>query len=126
MTATPPDTGSDLAPEAEPVVVYDVFPAEVTVAGVTHRLARVIATEARIYVYTPGRKRVAELAYTAELDRAGSSIPEPGTVRQAQAHLTAAGQPEPTVHVTPLRSCGCSASWLRSFRPFDTYRSGKR
>lgn len=125
MTAAPvTGSSSDLAPEEEPVVVYDLFPAEVTTPVGIRRDARVIATRERVYVYVGGARRRPELLYVAPVDWQLSTLPAAGRVRQDQAHLARLGATEPEVHVTPTRSCGCSAGYLRSFTPWQPWRRG--
>lgn len=125
MTAAPV-TGppSDLVPEEGPVVVYDLFPAEVTTPAGIRRDARVIVTRERVYVYVGGAKRKPELLYAASVDWERTTLPPGGRRRSDQAHLAVVGEPEPSVHVTPTRSCGCSAGYLRGFSPWTPWRTG--
>lgn len=125
MTAAPvTGSSSDLAPEEEPVVVYDLFPAEVTTPVGIRRDARVIVTRERVYVYVGGRNRQPELLYAASVDWQLTTLPPHGKRRAEQAHLAVSGDAEPSVHITPTRSCGCSVGYLRGFTPWRPWLTG--
>lgn len=106
------------APEESPVVVRDLFPAEVQVGGLIYRTAFAVITRERLYVWqAEGRDRIlrAERVY----DPAASLVPRYNAPPRQEAHLVLDGGVDAVVR--RQRGCGCSSS-LRGWRPWQPYR----
>lgn len=113
-------TGVDT--ETDPVVVRDVFPAEVATPAGVHRGVRAVITRERLYVFAAdgaGRK----LILSEPLDLARSLLAHPSAPRNRAHHLVLNGQQEATVHVTRARGCGCGSP-LKGWQPWTPYRQG--
>jgi hypothetical protein len=104
--------------EDDPIVVRDLFPAEVQVGDVTYRTAFAIITRERLYVWqAEGRERVLRLS--AAYDPARSTIPAyHAPPRQDARVVMYDGR---TAVVRRQRGCGCGSS-LRGWRPWRPYR----
>jgi hypothetical protein len=116
-------TALDLPPEASPVVVRDLFPAEVQVGGSVYRTAFAVITRERLYVWqAEGRDRI--LRFVMEYDPGRSTVPPYHAPPRQEARLYAAGPRDDlagAVVVRRQRGCGCSSS-LRGWRPWRPYR----
>ncbi len=117
-------TALDLGPigaEEAPVVVRDLFPAEVVVDDLVYRTAFAVVTRRRLYVWqAEGRERVLRLV--AEYDPDASAIPRYNAPPRQEARLVLRGHPTAsTAIVRRQRGCGCSSS-LRGWRPWSPYR----
>ena len=110
-----------LAAEDEPVVVRDLFPAEVQVGDLVYRTAFAVVTRRRLYVWqAEGREKVLRLV--AEYDPAGSTIPSSHAPPRQQATVRLVGHPDASyAYVRRQRGCGCTSS-LRGWRPWRPYR----
>lgn len=101
--------------ESNPVVVRDVFPAEVYVGGITYRTARALVTRERLYVFqAQGRERLLRLdePYT------DGSIPRyNASPREATSLTLADGR---AVVIRRQRGCGCGSP-LRGWSPWSPY-----
>lgn len=114
MTA---ETDLGLAPEESPVVLRDVFPAEVHIGGHVYRTAFAIVTRARLYVYqAEGRARILRLE--AEYDPAASTVPRYNAGPREDATLQLLDGR--TARVTRQRGCGCGSP-LRGWHPWSPY-----
>jgi hypothetical protein len=109
--------------EDAPVVLRDVFPAEVWVDGVVYRTARAIVTRERVYVWqAEGRQQLLRLdeAYLPE----SSTVPRynagPREETRLQLRDSEPGAMRALV-VRRQRGCGCGSS-LRGWRPWNPYR----
>lgn len=106
---------------ASPVVVRDVFPAEVLYDGRVYRTARAIVTRDRVLVYLRPGEPVLDLAY----DPGVSVVPPLNAPRSRAAHLAVRADDgsltEPSVHVNGQRGCGC-ANPLKGWTPWQPYR----
>jgi hypothetical protein len=114
----------DLGPigaEESPVVVRDLFPAEVQLGDLVYRTAFAVITRRRLYVWqAEGRERVLRLV--AEYDPAGSTVPAYNAAPRENATLALRGHPAAlTAIVRRQRGCGCGSS-LRGWRPWRPYR----
>lgn len=100
-----------------PVVIRDVFPAEVAIGGEVHRTARAIITRDRLLVYLTTAGPVLDTPY----DAAASDVPPISAPRSRPAHLTLAdGTP---AHVNGQRGCGCGNP-LKGWTPWQPYLKG--
>lgn len=117
MTA-PPELEFGLQPEPSPVVVRDLFPAEVHVDGLVYRTAFVVITRERLYVWQ-GEGRDRPLRLVAPYDPATSTVPAYHAPPRQDARLDL-GRGR-TALVRRQRGCGCSSS-LRGWRPWRPYR----
>lgn len=109
-------------PEPEPVVIRDVFPAEVATPSGVYRQARAVVTRTRLYVW------VAEgdgprLVLCEAINPGRTVFARPNAPRSHAHHVTLSGQEEATVHVTRARGCGCGSP-LKSWQPWSPYRQG--
>lgn len=111
-------TATALTPEESPVVVRDLFPAEVTVGGFTYRTAFAVITRERLYVWqAEGRDRV--LRIERAYDPAASAVPGYNAPPRQEARLVLADGVDATVR--RQRGCGCNSA-LRGWRPWRPYR----
>jgi len=101
--------------EADPVVIRDVFPAEVALPGQHLRSARVVVTRARVYAWIGDR----ELILDAEYDPGESAVPALNAPPSRAAHLRLADGSE--VHVNKQRGCGCGSP-LKGWQPWSPFR----
>jgi hypothetical protein len=104
-----------------PVVVRDVFPAEVLYDGQVYRTARAVITRDRALVYLRPGEPVLDVAY----DPAASVVPPLSAPRSRAAHL-AVRAPDgsltaPSLHVNGQRGCSCSNP-LKGWTPWQPYR----
>jgi len=107
--------------EEEPVVVFDVFPADVSIGAELERKARVLATsEGHVYVFVV-RNGAPHLLTVREWEAASTSFPGPGAYRTKPTTLAAEGDTEPPVVVNPTRGCGCSSP-LKGWNPWPIVR----
>lgn len=118
-------TALDLGPigaEDAPVVIRDLFPAEVQLGDLVYRTALAVITRRRLYVWqAEGRDRVLRLV--AEYDPAGSTIPPYNAAPRQQATLRLLGHPDASYAVVRRqRGCGCGSS-LRGWHPWQPYRT---
>jgi hypothetical protein len=98
-----------------PVVVRDVFPAEVAVGGNVYRSARAVITRDRLLVYLTTAGPVVDTPYDREL----SAVAPLNAPRSRASHLTLAdGRP---AHVNGQRGCGCGNP-LKGWTPWQPYR----
>lgn len=112
MTAPPPVV------EDAPIVVRDLFPAEVQVGDLLYRTAFAIVTRERLYVYqAEGRDRVLRLSEPYDPDR--STVPAYNAPPRVDARLVLADGRRAVVR--RQRGCGCGSS-LRGWRPWQPYR----
>ncbi len=114
----------DLGPigaEESPVVVRDLFPAEVQLGDRVYRTAFAVITRERLYVWqAEGRERFLRLV--AAYDPAASTVPRYNAPPRQEATLVLLGHPTAsTAIVRRQRGCGCSSS-LRGWRPWHPYR----
>lgn len=118
MTAAPAELAFGLQPEPSPIVIRDLFPAEVHVDGIVYRTAYAVITRERLYVYqAEGRDRVLRLV--APYDPAGSTVPPYQAPPRQESRLDlGAGR---TATVRRQRGCGCGSS-LRGWHPWRPYR----
>lgn len=109
-------------PETNPIVVRDVFPAQVVTPSGVARTARVVLTQSYVYVWTmvDGRRT---LALCEPYEPGSSTLAARGAPRNVASHLTLAGQEAPTVHIQRERGCGCNNP-LKAWRPWTPYRVG--
>jgi hypothetical protein len=98
-----------------PVVVRDVFPAEVTVTGRVYRNARAVITRDRLLVYLTTAGPAVDLPY----DRAGSTVPPLNAPRARASHLALTGGGQ--AHINAQRGCGCGNP-LKGWTPWQPYR----
>ncbi len=117
-------TALDLGPigaEESPIVVRDLFPAEVQLGDLVYRTAFAVITRERLYVWqAEGRERVLRLV--AAYDPAGSTIPAYNAPPRQEATLRLVGHPDASYAVVRRqRGCGCGSS-LRGWRPWRPYR----
>lgn len=106
MTQTVDDT---------PVVLRDVFPAEVAVGGQVYRTARAIVTRNRLLVYLTTAGPALDVPY----DPAASSIAPLNAPRSRATRLALAdGQ---TANINGQRGCGCGNP-LKGWQPWRPYR----
>lgn len=102
-----------MTPEDAPVVRRSLFPARVTLPdGTVHRLAKLVVTQERVYVFVLAQPTVAtvyEAPYSdATLPRGYQPVTDLYRVTTADGELVA----------QRLTGCGCSARSLKSYRPF--------
>lgn len=110
------------APEESPVVVRDLFPAEVWIGDLAYRTAFAVITAERLYVWqAEGRDRVLRVEYP--YDPAASTVPAYNAPPRQEARLVLVGgsQDGVTATVRRQRGCGCGSS-LRGWRPWRPYR----
>jgi hypothetical protein len=110
------------APELSPVVVRDLFPAEVQIGDLTYRTAFAVITRERLYVWqAEGRERVLRVEYP--YDPVASTVPAYNAPPRQDARLVLVGgsQDRQTAIVRRQRGCGCGSS-LRGWRPWQPYR----
>jgi hypothetical protein len=110
-------------PEGTPLVVRDVFPAEVAVAGVVFRSARAVVTRERVYVWL-AQDGAPKLVLSSAYDPATSSVAVLNAPRSKASHLQLADDDEygsAMLHVNGQRGCGCSSP-LKAFTPWQPYR----
>lgn len=100
-----------------PVVVRDVFPAEVVHGGDVYRTARAIITRDRVLVYLTPAGPVLDSPY----DPAASAVAPISAPRGKASHLTLADGT--VVHVNGQRGCGCGNP-LKGWTPWQPYRKG--
>jgi hypothetical protein len=117
-------TALDLGPigaEEAPVVIRDLFPAEVQLGDLVYRTAFAVITRRRLYVWqAEGRERVLRLV--AEYDPDASTVPRYNAPPREPATLVLLGHPDAsTAIVRRQRGCGCGSS-LRGWRPWQPYR----
>lgn len=99
-----------------PVVVRDVFPAEVVLpTGDVARSARVVITRERVLVWVTPAAPILDRAY----DAAASQVPALSAPRSRPAHLDLGDGT--FVHVNGQRGCGCSNP-LKGWTPWRPYR----
>lgn len=110
MTVTAQPTGS-------PIVVRDVFPAEVAVGGRVLRSARAVITRDRLLVYLTTAGPVIDTPY----DPAASAVPPLNAPRARAAHLVLADGTQ--AHINGQRGCGCGNP-LKGWTPWQPYRKG--
>lgn len=108
--------------EPNPVVLRDVFPAEVHVDGLVYRTARAIVTRERVYVWqAQGRERALRLdeAYLPE----SSTVPRYNAGPREETRLQLRGS-EPgamrSLVIRRQRGCGCGSP-LRGWHPWSPY-----
>lgn len=123
---TAPVDLAQLGAEASPVVVRDVFPAEVWLSdGNVYRTARAVVTRERVYVFQgQGRDRL--LRFVAEYDPERSAIPRYNASPRENTTLALQGVQEPALGLASLtirrqRGCGCGSP-LRGWSPWNPYR----
>lgn len=105
--------------EPPPIVVRDVFPAEVTIGASVYRSARAIITRDRAYVFIAGNGAPTQVL-DAPYDTEASTVPALNAPPRQATHLILSGDQEGTaVHVNRQRGCGCgnplkaaAVSWL--------------
>lgn len=108
--------------ESNPVVVRDVFPAEVWVDGVAYRTARALVTRERVYVFqAQGRERVLRLdeAYLPE----SSTVPRYNAGPREETRLQLRGSEVGAMRslvIRRQRGCGCGSP-LRGWSPWSPY-----
>lgn len=105
--------------ESNPVVVRDVFPAEVWVDGLVYRSARAIVTRERVYVFQgQGRERVLRLdePYVPTV----STIPRYNAGPRENTTLALREDPERVLVIRRQRGCGCGSP-LRGWSPWSPY-----
>jgi hypothetical protein len=102
---------------AAPVVVRDVFPAEVAVGGSVYRSARAVITRDRLLVYLTTAGPVVDTPY----DPAASTVAPISAPRSRASHL--ALPDGGTAHVNGQRGCGCGNP-LKGWTPWQPYRKG--
>lgn len=104
-----------------PVVVRDVFPAEVLYDGQVYRSARAVITRDRVLVYLRPGDPVLDLPY----DPAASVVPPLNAPRSRAAHLAVRAADgtltAPALHVNGQRGCGCNNP-LKGWTPWQPYR----
>lgn len=104
-------------PTEPPVVIRDVFPAEVAVGGQVYRTARAVITRTRLLVYVTAAGPVIDTPY----DLSRSAVAPLNAPRSAASHLTLAdGQ---AAHINGQRGCGCGNP-LKAWSPWQPYRKG--
>jgi hypothetical protein len=98
-----------------PVVIRDVFPAEVAIAGQVFRTARAVITRDRLLVYRTTAAPAVDTPYIPE-----TSVVAPlNAPRSRASHLVL---PDGTVaHVNGQRGCGCGNP-LKGWTPWQPYR----
>lgn len=101
---------------ALPVVIRDVFPAEVIVRGQIYRTARAVITRDRLLVYLTTAGPVIDVQY----DPAASQVAPINAPRSRASHLTLLDGA--TAHVNGQRGCGCGNP-LKGWRPWQPYRT---
>lgn len=100
--------------EERPVVRRTLYPARVTLPdGSEVRLAKLVVTQARVYVFTGGPRGVVE-AFQAPYDDA--DLP-PSTAPRSDLYRIRGDFGELVARRLP--GCGCSAGQLKHYRPFD-------
>lgn len=104
-------------PEADAVVIRDVFPATVTFGPSTLRNARAVITRERVYVWTSRGAPAAAFSY----DPAASAIPPLNAPRSRTTTLTLSEGGE--LAVQGQRGCGCGNP-LKAWVPWRPYRKG--
>lgn len=109
--------------EANPVVLRDVFPAEVALpGGIVYRTARAVITRERVYVWlAEGQGR--RLVYSEPYEPAASRVAPINAPRSQRTHLVLAGEEEQTVHVSRQRGCGCGNP-LKGWTPWQPFAKG--
>lgn len=103
--------------EQSPVVIRDVFPAQLTLGDLTYRSARAVITRERVYVWVPqGRERllVVDEAYLPEQ----STVPRYNAPPRDDTVLALADGR--TLVVRRQRGCGCNSP-LRGWRPWSPF-----
>lgn len=109
MTEAPP------SPVDVPVVLRDVFPAEVSVAGQVYRSARAVITKDRLLVYLTTAGPVVDAPYDVD----ASAVAKLNAPRSKASHLVLADGS--TAHVNSQRGCGCGNP-LKGWTPWQPYR----
>lgn len=103
--------------ETNPVVVRDVFPAEVWVDGLVYRSARAIVTRERVYVFqAEGREQRLRLDEPYGPD--GSTIPRYNAGPREATYLSLVGMR--SLVIRRQRGCGCGSP-LRGWRPWSPF-----
>jgi hypothetical protein len=104
-----------------PVVVRDVFPAEVLYDGQVYRTARAIITRDR----APGVPAPRAAGPGPPYDPAVSVVPPLNAPRSRAAHLAVRADDgsltAPSLHVNGQRGCGCGNP-LKGWTPWQPYR----
>ncbi len=103
--------------ETRPVVVRDVFPAEVWIDGYAYRTARAIVTRERVYVFQ-GEGRERHLRLDEPYDPAASTVPRYNAGPREATHLTLADGR--SLVIRRQRGCGCGSP-LRGWSPWSPY-----
>lgn len=98
-----------------PVVIRDVFPAEVAVNGQVYRTARAIITRDRLLVYLAPGSPVLDSSY----DPAASVVAPINAPRGKASRLTLSDGA--TANVNGQRGCGCGNP-LKGWTPWQPYR----
>jgi hypothetical protein len=106
--------------ELAPIVLRDVFPAEVAVGDDLYRSARVVITRERVYVWIADGSPLQVL--DAEYDPEQSRLAPINAPRSKASHLTLRDSTL-QVHVNGQRGCGCGSP-LKAFTPWQPYRKG--
>lgn len=102
---------------APPVVIRDVFPAEVAVGGQVFRSARAVITRDRLLVYLTTAAPVIDVPYEPD----ASAVAPLSAPRTRASHLTLTGGG--AAHVNGQRGCGCGNP-LKGWTPWQPYRKG--
>lgn len=102
-------------PEAAPIVVRDVFPAEVAVNGQVYRTARAIVTRDRLLVYLTTAAPILDTPY----DPAASTVPAVNAPSSRATRLALVGGG--TASINRQRGCGCGNP-LKGWTPWQPYR----
>lgn len=90
--------------EARPVVVRDVFPAEVVHGEDLYRPVRVLITRDHVYLFEARDGRPA-LLWSSPWTREGSEVPDVNAPKAMGSHLVLADGT--VIHVNTQRHCGC-------------------
>lgn len=103
--------------ETKPVIVRDVFPAEVWVDGLVYRTARAIVTRERVYVFqAEGRDR--RLRLDEPYDAEASTVPRYNAGPREATYLSLPGIR--SLVIRRQRGCGCGSP-LRGWNPWNPY-----
>lgn len=103
------------SPPEPPVVVRDVFPAEVSVAGQVYRSARAVITKERLLVYLTTAGPVVDVPYDPE----ASSVAPLNAPRSKASHVLLGDGT--LAHINGQRGCGCGNP-LKGWQPWQPYR----
>jgi hypothetical protein len=110
------------AHETAPVVVRDVFPAEVSVGGSVYRTARVVITRERVYVWqAEGRDRHLRVEFAYDPERSAIPRYNASPREEAKVYARTVDDLAGALIVRRQRGCGCGSS-LRGWRPWQPYR----